>query len=421
MLHIFKDIVETMHKDYAGCMDKQGCDRPELFTERLQHLQEKGELTNEAFIAIVKEYLLDFNDRHISFSHPDTKQNSLSYCGFQVRRYEDKLYVTKADAEQRLKVGDVFTGIGGLSIPELKAKHASLLNESHPERESWTSIFSYYEFAELEGSVEEPFQLQFYKGVTYVPTYSICKLDDATICLTMTDFMNPDAIVSLLNEHKDLLMEAENWVMDVRINYGGSDMSFFPLLPYIAPSEGMDSSTGDKMYFLCTEANTERRVAEFEEMLQQIDDEESKKAVRIFLRETVKNNGKGFAEFDFSELLTDTFIKGNAHPKRVIVLSDTFCGSSGDSFVEICRKSPKVTVLGRASMGLNDYANVAAQTWDSGFVLNYPTSRLSRIDEGNGMTGVGILPHIHIPWTPAHLHKDVDMEYAMDLLNKAEC
>lgn len=47
--------------------------------------------------------------------------------------------------------------------------------------------------------------------------------------------------------------------------------------------------------------------------------------------------------------------------------------------------------------GLNDYANLTSKIWAEGFELAYPTSRLSRIDKGQGMTGVGIEPHSHIP------------------------
>lgn len=52
------------------------------------------------------------------------------------------------------------------------------------------------------------------------------------------------------------------------------------------------------------------------------------------------------------------------------------------------------------------------------FELWYPTSRLSRIDYGLGMTGKGIEPHIQIPWTPNHIETDVDMQTALNLLEK---
>jgi hypothetical protein len=46
----------------------------------------------------------------------------------------------------------------------------------------------------------------------------------------------------------------------------------------------------------------------------------------------------------------------------------------------------------------------------------YPTSRLSRIDKGEGMTGKGIEPDIYIPWTPEHLETDVDLKRALQVL-----
>ena len=70
----------------------------------------------------------------------------------------------------------------------------------------------------------------------------------------------------------------------------------------------------------------------------------------------------------------DTFITGTNKPHSVVVLSDVNCGSSGDSFVEICKKSSKVTVIGRPTKGLNDYSNLSCQKWDDGFELWYPTS-----------------------------------------------
>jgi C-terminal processing protease CtpA/Prc len=131
-----------------------------------------------------------------------------------------------------------------------------------------------------------------------------------------------------------------------------------------------------------------------------------------------RNRGQGFVEFNFDEFIPDTFIKGLSSPKKVIILTDVYCGNAGDSFIDHCKKSSKVTVIGRATAGLNDYANLAVKRWEEGYELWYPTSRLSSIDQGLGMTGKGIEPHIHIPWTPSHIERDVDLELAMNLLEK---
>ena len=65
-------------------------------------------------------------------------------------------------------------------------------------------------------------------------------------------------------------------------------------------------------------------------------------------------------------------------------------------FCRSCKKSLKVKVLGRPTAGVNDYSNLAVMEWADTFALYYPTSRLSIIDKGEGMSGIGIQPHIHI-------------------------
>ena len=171
------------------------------------------------------------------------------------------------------------------------------------------------------------------------------------------------------------------------------------------------------MIFNCTDANAERVLGKSVNILANIEDEQARHFLKVFESEWQRNKGKGFVEFDFGSLLPDTFIRGRKSPKKIVVLADYMCGSSGDSFVEICKKSNKVKVIGRPTMGLNDYANLASKEWTVGFELMYPTSRLSRIDKGMGMTGKGIEPDLYIPWTPSHLDYDIDLEKALDYLS----
>jgi C-terminal processing protease CtpA/Prc len=48
---------------------------------------------------------------------------------------------------------------------------------------------------------------------------------------------------------------------------------------------------------------------------------------------------------------------GRAQVKKVIVLSDTYCRNAGEVFVQTCKISSKVTVVGRPTLGSTDYAN----------------------------------------------------------------
>lgn len=416
MKNMFNEIVHIMNNDYAGWKDKKGCDRPEEF---LRKIEESGELSNKQFQEIVEEYLLDFNDSHVFFIGGNRDEEKPQTPGFKVRRYENRLYVTEVDAELRLQKGMSFVSVGGLTIPELKEKHYRLLNENHPEREKWMPILMQYAEGELDdGNETRNFLFDSYAKKQYVPNYSVKKLGEDTLLMTMTDFMNPDAISQMVEEHKALLDETDKWIIDVRVNNGGSDSSFHSLFPYLLPEEGLELvDPEDKMLMNCTEASARRVIPELEEALEQTEDEHARFVLNIFKREWHRNRGRGFVEFDFSELAGgDTFVKGSKHPRQIIVMTDVMCGSAGDSFVELVKKSNKVTVIGRATLGLNDYANLVSAKWDEGFELMYPSSRLSRIDRGEGMTGVGITPHIHIPWTPEHLSEDVDLKKAFEFL-----
>lgn len=64
-------------------------------------------------------------------------------------------------------------------------------------------------------------------------------------------------------------------------------------------------------------------------------------------------------------------------------------------FVEVAKKSLKVKVIGRPTAGVNDYSNLAVMEWADTFALYYPTSRLSIIDKGEGMSEL-VYNHIYI-------------------------
>jgi hypothetical protein len=416
MESIFKEIVHIMHHDYAGWKDKAGWDDPAYY---LKKLKDSEPLNNEDFTQLVKEYLLDYKEQHIIFKNLRATANKSGNRGFKVRRFEDRLYVTETTGEQCLKKGWAFISLGGCSIPELKTRHAKLLDENHPERENWLPILSLYDDGEIE---DEDGQVRivsfnFYDKEDYIPEYSVKQLNETTLLMTMTDFANPDAIQDMAEKNHALLNTAEDWIIDVRVNYGGSDLSYYCLLPYLMPVKGAElADKEERILFNCTEANAERQLAGLAEQMKRIQDEQALSFLYAWEREWERNKGRGFVEFNFDEFIPDTFVKGLSNPKKVIVLADVYCGSAGDSFVEYCKKSTKVTVIGRATSGLNDYANLAVKSWEEGFELWYPTSRLSRIDQGRGMTGKGIEPHIRIPWTPAHIKRDIDLETALSLL-----
>ena len=218
--------------------------------------------------------------------------------------------------------------LGGHSIPELRERHHRLLNENHAERENWTPILSIYDEGEIENSEGKlsVIPLAYYDKRPYTPTYSVQQLPENTVLITMTDFADPDAIMKMITENQAILESTEQWIIDVRINNGGSDLSYFPLLPYLMPKEGAElADKEEKQYFNCTVANEKRIQSELVDQLEATIDEEAKHFLGVFQREWKRNKGKGFVEFDFSELMPDTFIMGKELPKSVVVLADVRC------------------------------------------------------------------------------------------------
>ncbi|MGG3675007.1 S41 family peptidase [Bacillus nitratireducens] len=422
---IFKEVVSITHHDYSGCIDKEGWDDPTTYLQIIAKLERQGELTPVQFTEIVHDYLLDFNDNHMFFKMYSNNQ-PLNSVGFQVKRYEDRLYITSTSQEIRVKKGQSILALDNMKIPDLLIKYKKHLNATTYEREKWDYVLSKSSSCTLidEDGVTETITLHKYKQSEYTPIYSCKQHNKDTLLITLTDFANTDAINTLLDSHKDELNTFPNLIIDVRLNRGGSDDAFFKLLPYLFEDKEislLDSS--DTMQLNHTKRNFHLRMKDIEMEDYDSLDELSKLFTDIFIQDLKKNYKKGFVTFDTSGLpkeLQSLKIHGRKSPSRVVILTDDTCGSSGDSFVEVAKKSLKVKVIGRPTAGLNDYSNLAVMEWADTFALYYPTSRLSIIDKGEGMSGIGIQPHIHIPWTPEHIQEDVDLKLALQLLQKEE-
>lgn len=105
----------------------------------------------------------------------------------------------------------------------------------------------------------------------------------------------------------------------------------------------------------------------------------------------------------------DYTIQGQASPPNVYVLTDVTCGSSGDTFATNVKRSPKVKVIGRPTMGIVDFCNVVMMDYGE-YEFGYS---ISKMNEKYYINETGVKPNVHIPWTPRHLEGDVDLEYVL--------
>ncbi|GGA72670.1 S41 family peptidase [Ornithinibacillus halotolerans] len=421
--NIFREIVDILHHDYAGYIDKKGWDNPLEFERIISHLEAKDELNASRFLDIVQDYLIDFQDPHLIFKLIKSDSEKEYDNGFRVRRFQEKLYVTTITTENRINLGDAILSLDNIPVLELVQKHQRELMETKAEREDWRKIIAKYNIAEVidsHGNITQ-LELKKYEKASYISNHSMTKIDNNTMLMTLTDFFEPDSIEKLVKENKDVLEKTPNLIIDVRINYGGSTLSYKDLEKYIFPvgETKIDSSTY-QMKFNCTARNADLMIQSAEQQLETIESEEYRKGLSQWLDSTWKEHrGKGFVSFDEESSDNDFIVEGLEHPKNIILLADNFCGSTGDIFVYSCKQSPKVTVVGRPTMGINDYSNLVEKRWNDLFELMYPTSRLDSLDHRKPDHEQGIKPHIYIPWTPEHLEKDIDMETAMKLLQEA--
>lgn len=406
---IFEDIVFIMHHDYAGFMDKKGWDYPDRYRKILQ--EEK--MDDLSFLALVQDYLYDFKEPHAFFTYVNKKR---VVCGFEVRRIEDDLFITATPLEKRVKVGDKILQLDDLSIVKSAKKHHRLLSDDVKERQNWQAILNKTNTITLEkeDGTKEVVELNSFEPIEDTPIYTYETLNNNTALITLSDFMSESSVQSIIKTHQEALNRLENLIIDVRHNKGGMDTAYLPLLDYIFPKPFMYSELfeNETMSINYTFRNTDLRIKEFESYLEHDLDDFTTQYLNTALLALKENRGKGLV-VDENDL--DFPIEGQAFPKHVYILSDVYCGSSGDMFVAVAKKSPKVTVVGRNTLGITDYSNLTTVEYGD-FTFSYPTSRMNVLDENKGINGIGVEVDVYVPYTKAHLEKDVDLQIVLDLI-----
>ncbi|MGV3466541.1 MAG: S41 family peptidase [Heyndrickxia sp.] len=419
-IKIFNEIMEITHHDYAGWDEKRGWDRPEIFLEEMTRLDEKEELTPQKFVEIVSEYLISFQDRHMYFLLEGSESAKVSTCGFRVRRYEDALYITETVEEKRISKGAKIISIDNQSIAAIISSKQHLLRERSAEREDWSHIINKatsIKIVDLNNQVME-LNLQKYEPVPRNNVSTLKSMNENTLLMTLPSFSNVRAVLDFVKNHEDELKACENLIIDVRKNNGGNGQAYSTLMQYIFPPEESPSTEVKLREFNCTKRNSDLFIQLSQAIRKNIDDEGTLRVLDFADEQFERFKGQGFIAFDFSDLIKKELVEmeGRISPRKIIVLSDSYCASAGEFFIETCMESSKVTVIGRSTMGVNDYSDLVMKNWDKMFTLYYPVSRLVEKTPNHPLHGKGIQPHHYIPWTPNHILEDVDLKYALTLI-----
>lgn len=415
-LAIFDAVAKILTQDSSTKKDISGAN-PEKFRQKISE-----DMSDADFQYLMESYVASFGVlSHISF-HPKKSHP----FGFRLRSTPHGLYVVDAYEETGLQKGDQIVAIDGLALPVFFEEHKDFFVSKTVERQymDWAKLVKGVASIEvIRDGQSLHVVVAAVSEVVNKPAFESHFINSDTYYMRMENFHDEAGIASLYESSFPKLAKVKYLIIDVRINHGGSDSLYFPLFPYaLSVGKGFKDLNGDGgfgMEILYTPTNVAHRLKQFEDHLADPAIlEESKRMIEGFIKELEANQDKGYQTYGEDEDdYFGHFIGLEEAPEKILVLSDVTCGSSGDNFVDIMRQMPKVTVIGRPTMGILDYSNCCVADFGD-YELLYPTSRSLAVDAGLGMTDKGVLPDIEIPWTPEHIERDVDLAVALDYLTK---
>ena len=276
-------------------------------------------------------------------------------------------------------------------------------------------------------------------------------LDGAAV-LTVRDLADPDAagrVAALMPQ----LEGAERLVVDVRGATGGSQEDSYPLVPLVlapqttaTPAE-LFGKPGILMNY--SRHNVDAKLAELAAVRRGLagssdelegdagkpgsdagvgsDAEEGAECKAALERKAVLDGidalsaelsakrGAGLA-LDATDYYPDVaFSALGRGSRKVVVLADRFTADAAEWLVRAARSVGFATVAGRATAGSLDNTCPRVVRLDEDFALVVPTAKYVAATEGHATLGRGIVPDVHIAWTPEHLARDVDLERACEL------
>lgn len=219
--------------------------------------------------------------------------------------------------------------------------------------------------------------------------YTLEKLNDETLVLTIPTFNERyrKEMKQLVKDNRNWMEQTPNWIIDCRGNGGGSDITYYPLRPYLTTG----AVTFDGMQTRATVTNADKY-----ELLSQ--DKSFGWLTRRWAKARARKLRKNAGQFIGGEkcIYKEKF-KRRAMPQRVAVLIDDGCASSCEQFALFVDQSEKVTLMGQSSGGILDYGNLTiVEAPCQPFQLAYATTRSCRIDEGRGIDNIGVAPDVPI-------------------------
>ncbi|MFG6448882.1 S41 family peptidase [Roseateles sp. BYS180W] len=218
------------------------------------------------------------------------------------------------------------------------------------------------------------------------------RLSARTSLITVPAFWEEDRqqLLKAIEKNHDGVRDAENLILDLRKNGGGFDSAFDPLLRLLGPA----TYHYEQPDIFASPAN----VSAWQAIRPHLPNQETVKWVDALI-ERMKSSPGGWVPMADKPVVVHKIDTSEAlgNPKRVVILIDRDCASSGEQFVLTARQNPRVTLMGRNTHGALDASNVRMVMSPSGQIeISYATTFIRR-QQGKQVDMIGIPPDVRLP------------------------
>lgn len=475
-LGVFDRLLKAMQMDYARCERFEASGYADfagqLYTLNSNMFQNRA-FCDRMLTQMILHYLTWYQDPGLQLVvGPGAAWHVTSDFGTQ--RYDDVLYVIWAAPSAAVRVGEQIVGVNGKSLaevrPEVERTLWTTVEPADPEREDWSIVLAFAKNLQVRGvdGIERTVKVDVSAGDAEWAKPVCCTndagdvepaaasgevaggaepaeaADDAAMgaagwpCCELSHV--GDVVVLTLRNPSDpafgevldgLLSEvciAKHLVIDVRGCRGGMQEDIFPLVPFVlvpgttATPEQLFGKPGIAMNY--SRHNVDDKLKELEMLRTQARESTSVPEDLAELDELAadlqaKRGQKGVREMESAEAFyPDVQFSRSAGspaaPVHVVVLADRCTGEAAEWLVRAAKSAGYATVMGRATIGSLDNTCPRAVRLDDDLTLILPTATYLEALEGDATLGRGIAPDVHIPWTPAQLARDAELETACE-------
>lgn len=427
----FKDLVEKLESNYIALAQKRLANEDKVYEERkISFTKKSAEINAENCTAFLDNFLSYFEDGHLSaFEYPnytdvelaefknEIKNNKLSRTVLDrmvqqgtrsIHSTADRIMGNWTDGQSDFVVikdnnvykayilestveGKEFGELKAIFSPTSESYDVDYYSNNYSKRYISGGVYkegTFFRASNIFWRRKESSSNSKYESVNSAnfKLPSIVKIDQNNTILSLPSFSLDFTLFNdFVNENKDLIINSENLIIDIRGNRGGNGV-YFSLIKLYATQNmpednpGLVLASSDNLAYFERQQQYSKKV--FKPVVQRIE---------ANLGEIV--DGPLYPEKRFN-------ISKKSKIKNVAILTDEACASAAESFILHSKlSSTKVKTFGSPTDGMIDYTSVNSVLLNSGkqyIYFGYPTGTLHKEIPKNGYNKTGIIPDIPI-------------------------